>query len=136
MGKRGTILIENVVFIIINVLFLSILVIFLIKQGSGAIVLEQTYAKEIAMVIDAAKAPMLIKIDMEKGMKIAEENGVPFNEVVKITGNTVAVKLSQGGGYSYSFFNNVEAIPYPDKDVAGMYIFTISQKTGGESNAK
>ncbi len=40
MKKRGAILVENVVFLILNLLFLSILVLFLVKQGSGATVLE------------------------------------------------------------------------------------------------
>lgn len=127
--KRGTILIENIVFIIINILFLSILVIFLVKQGSGAIVLEQTYAKEIAMVADAAKAPMLIKMDIEKGKKIAEENGINFEDIVKIEGNVVTVKLSEKGGYSYAFFNDVNLVPYPpDSENPGMFIFTINEK--------
>ena len=132
MKKRGTILVENVIFIILNLLFLSVLVLFLVKQGSGAIVLEQTYSKQIAMVADSAKPVMLIKMDMEKGKKIAEENGIGFNEVVKIDGNTVTVKLTEKGGYSYAFFNDVEVSSYADKDekgdYTGMYVFTINKK--------
>ena len=67
MEKRGTVLVENVIFIILNLLFLSILVLFLVKQGSGAIVLEQAYSKQISILIDSAKPPMEIQLDMEKG---------------------------------------------------------------------
>jgi len=135
MKKRGTILVENVIFIILNLLFLSILVLFLVKQGSGAIVLEETYAKQIAMIANSATPTMLIKIDMEKGMKLAEKNGISINESVRITGNVVTVKLSERGGYNYAFFNNIEVSSFAERDdytreYTGMYIFTINKKEG------
>jgi hypothetical protein len=132
MKKRGTILVENVIFIILNLMFLAILVLFLVKQGSGAIVLEQAYSKQIAMLIDSANPVMLIKIDMEKGKTIAEENGINFNDVVSINGNMVRVKLSNGEGYTYSFFNDVDVSGYADRDdkgnYNGLYVFTINKK--------
>jgi hypothetical protein len=73
-----------------------------------------------------------MKIDMRKGKDIAEKNGIDFNNVVKIDGNIVQVKLSSGGGYSYAFFNNVDVSSYADKDdkgeYTGMYILTINKK--------
>jgi hypothetical protein len=132
MKRKGTILVENVIFIILNLMFLAILVLFLVKQGSGAIVLEQAYSKQIAMLVDSANPVMLIKIDMEKGKNLAEENGINFNDVVSINGNLVRVKLSNGEGYTYSFFNNVDVSAYADRDdkgnYNGMYIFTINKK--------
>jgi hypothetical protein len=130
--KKGTILVENIVFIILNLLFLVVLVLFLIKQGSGAVVLEQTYSKQIAMLVDSAKPGMIIKMDMEKGKELAEGNGIKFNEAVRISDNTVRVKLSAKGGYTYSFFNdvNVAASALQDEkgEYTGMYMFTISGK--------
>jgi hypothetical protein len=135
MGKRGTILVENIIFIILNLIFLAILVLFLIEQGSGAIVLEQAYSKQIAMLVDSAKPVMLIKMDMEKGEGIAEKNGIDFNDIVKIDGNIVRVKLSKDGGYSYAFFNDVDVSSYADRDnegkYTGMYVFTINKKGAG-----
>ena len=132
INKRGDILIENIIFIVLNVFFVSILIFFLFKQGSGAILLEQTYSKQIALMIDSAKPAMEIKLNMEKAQKIAEENKVDFNEVVSITGNVVNVKLSQKGGYKYSFFNNIEAKAFPEindqNEYTGIYIFTINKK--------
>jgi hypothetical protein len=131
-NKRGTILVENIVFIILNLLFLSILVLFLMRQGNGAIVLEQTYSKQIAMVIDSARPDMIVKMDMYKGKKLAEKNGIDFNDAVKIEGNTVIVKLSKKGGYSYSFFNDVSVSPYAVKDdkeeYTGVYVFEVNEK--------
>lgn len=131
MKKRGEILIENVIFIILNVIFVSILIFFLFKQGSGAILLEQTYSKQIALMIDSAKPVMEIKLNMEKAKKVAEENKINFDEAVSITNNVVNIKLSQKGGYGYSFFNNVEAKAFPEKnennEYTGIYIFTINK---------
>lgn len=124
-------MVENIVFIILNVLFLSILILFLIKQGSGAIVLEQAYSKQIAMIVDSASPVMEIKIDMEKGKKLAEDNGIDFGEAVIINGNAVTVKLSKKGGYTYSFFNDVKVSPRALKDskgYTGMYLLTVTEK--------
>ena len=136
MNKKGTILVENIVFIIINLIFLSVLVLFLVKQSSGTIVLEQTYSKQIAMLVDSARPVMIIKMDMEKGRKLAEGNGIDFNDAVRITGNTVQVKLSGKAGYTYSFFNDVSVSAYAEKDdkgkYTGMYVFTINKKGAGK----
>ena len=131
INKSGEILVENVLFIVLNILFISLLIFFLFKQGSGAILLEQTYSKQIALMIDSAKPAMEIKLNMEKAQKIAEENKVDFGEAVNINGNLVKVKLSQKGGYEYSFFNDVEAKAFPEIDdqnkYTGNYIFTINK---------
>jgi len=113
-GKSGKILMENVIFIILNVLFLMLLVLFLLRQGQGAVFLEQSYAKQIALSIDSAKPGMNIVLDMSKGKELAEKKGIDFKDIVKINGNVVTVKLSEEGGYSYSFFNDVNVgKPYP-----------------------
>jgi hypothetical protein len=138
MDKRGTILVENIVFLILNLLFLSILVLFLLKQGSGAIVLEESYSKQIAMILDSAKPVMAIQIDLEKGKKLAESRGINFGEAVKIEENIVRVKLTQKSGYSYSFFNDVHVSTRAIKDsngkYTGMYLFVVEEnedKTNG-----
>jgi len=123
--KRGNILIENVIFIILNVVFLIILILFLLKQGNGAIVLEKSYAKQIALLIDSSKPNMLLKINLEEGFKLSKKNNIPFGEVVKINGNLVRIKLSDKSGYSYSFFNDVDVGAYPDVE-EGIYILKIN----------
>lgn len=132
LNKKGDILIENVIFIVLNVIFISILILFLWKQGSGAVLLEQSYSKQIALIIDSAKAPMEIKLNMEKLFEISQKNEMDFSEVAAITGNIVKVKLSQKGGYEYSFFNDVKVEAFPEKnsenEYTGVYIFTINEK--------
>lgn len=141
MNKRGTILIENVIFIILNVVFLSMIILFLTNQTSNAQILNELYAKKIAFVADYGKPDMIIKMDMTKGMKIAEKNNADFSDVVSITGNVVNVNLKAGSdetGYSYSFFNDVLVCSYPDRnsdteEFTGLYVFTITKNSEGSS---
>ncbi len=125
-NKRGVILVENVIFIILNLLFISILILFLSRQGNGAVVLEQSYAKNIALLVDSSKPVMEMKLNMEDAFELAEKNGVEREEIVKITGNTITVKLSEKGGYDYSFFNDVDVTLYPDAFPEKNYIIKIN----------
>jgi len=125
-NKSGTILIENVIFIVLNVLFLVILILFLYRQGNGAIILEQSYAKNIALLIDSAKPVTEIKLNLGDAFALAEKNGVKSEDIVKINENVVTVKLSDKGGYQYSFFNDVDATTYPDISPNKNYIIKIN----------
>src|SRR3989338_9868259 len=131
-SEKAEILVENIIFILLNIIFISILIFFLFKQSSGAALLEQTYSKQIALMIDSAKPAMEIKLNMEKAQKIAEKNKIDFKEAVSITGNVVNIKLSQKGWYEYSFFNDLEARAFPEtnekNEYTGIYIFTINKK--------
>lgn len=128
--KKGTILIENVIFIILNVVFISILLLFLWRQGSGSVLIEQTHAKQISLLIDSAKPGMEIKLNMDDAKKIADENKFDFDKIVSITGNIVMVKLSDKGGYEYSFFNDAKVNAFPQTDskneYTGIYIIKIN----------
>jgi hypothetical protein len=124
--KQGTILVENVIFIVLNLLFLIILILFLYRQGNGAVVLEQSYAKNIALLIDSAKPITEMKLNMEDAFSLAQKNGVKPEDIVKINENIVTVKLSDKGGYQYSFFNNVDVTTYPDISPNKNYIIKIN----------
>lgn len=126
--KKGAILVENIIFIILNILFISILLLFLFKQGNGAIVLEQSYAKNIALLIDASVPVTELRLNMGKGFDLAEKNGLQREDIVKIDSekNLVRVRLSDKGGYEYSYFNNVEATAYPDIFPEKNYIIQIN----------
>lgn len=129
-NSKATILIENVIFIILNVVFISILILFLWRQGSGVVLLEQTHAKQISLLIDSAKPGMEIKLKMDDAKEVADENEIDFSEVISITGNVVRIKLSEKGGYGYSFFNDVQVDAFPQTDnqneYTGVYIFKIN----------
>lgn len=110
INKRGTILVENVIFIVLNLVFLSILFLFLFSKMESVAVLEERYSKQIALIIDAAKPGMMIFLDMKDAIEKTEKEEI--DEIVKINDNTVTVKLRQRGGYSYSFFNDVVVTSY------------------------
>ena len=70
-NKKANILVENIIFIVLNVLFLTILVLFLFSKTGSAAVLEEKYAKQIALIIDSAKSGMIIHLDMEDAIENA-----------------------------------------------------------------
>ena len=110
MNKRGDdLLLENIIFIILIMIFLAILVTFIVTKSGSAAVLEQKYAKEIALVLDSARPGMVITINMVDAISVAQKNlgKNNINNIVTISGNIVTVKLRDPGGYSYSFFNNI-----------------------------
>jgi len=125
--KKGEMLMENLIFIILNLVFLGILVLFLINQGNGAIFLERSSAKQISLLIDASSLNSLLKLDFEKPMKAAEKNGVDIGDIVKIDNekNLVTISLKEKSSYSYHFFNDVKVESYPD---GIYYIFTIEDE--------
>ena len=74
---------------------------------------------------------MEFTLDMSDAVMIAEKNNLDLASIVQISENIVTVKLKDGSGYSYSFFNDVSVLPKnPKKDY---YNFFISIKNE-ESN--
>jgi len=135
-SKRGTttLLIENILYLILNMLFFAILIAFLIQQGSGSALLEQTYSKKVALLIDQARPGMIIKINLGEGMKVAEKDNISPLEILTIQGNFVNVKLSDQGGQDYHFFNDLDVKVFPETDVngeySGIYVLTFNKKIG------
>ena len=107
MHKRGNILTENIIFIVLNFIFLVILILFLFSKMGDVAFLEEKYAKQIALIIDSAKPGMNISLNMEDAVEKAEDENWK-GKIVSIQDNIVTVKLKDGNGCSYSFFNNVE----------------------------
>ncbi len=130
IGKRG-ILRENIIFIVLNLAFLSILLLFLLSKTSETAVLEEKYAKQIALMIDATEPGMRIHLNMEDAIEKAVKNKINPSDIVSINGNVVTVKLSEKDNNpqsSYSFFNDVEANANFDTLTQKEYYFVISGK--------
>ncbi len=108
INKRGNILTQNIIFIILNLVFLSILVIFLFSKMDNAALLEEKYAKQIALILDSAKPGMRIFLNMEDAIKIAEKENQDLKKIVSVQDNVVTVQLREKGSYSYSFFNDLD----------------------------
>lgn len=92
--------------IIIHLIFFTLLSAFIFVKSDDSSRIEEAYAKKIALILDAAKPGMEVSIDMQKA--IQENNPDYVGKIVSIEGNLVTVKLNEKGGYSYSFFNDVE----------------------------
>ena len=125
MKKRGQILAENTIFISLNLIFLTILVLFVVSRTGTDASIEEKYAKQIALMIDAAEPGMVIQLSMEDIIEKGKKKGI--SEVVFIEGNKVTVKLRDKGGFTYSFFNDVVATA--DKTLDGKaYAIKINSK--------
>lgn len=130
-NKRGQLLVQNVVFLILNLIFLTILFTFVFSQSRSVSSLEETYSKKIALAIDSARPVMIIELDLTKIKDKLEESERSFEDAVIIKDNLVRVQLEDKTGYSYSFFNDVEVNAYPDRnsenDFTGLYVLTINK---------
>ncbi len=127
--KGANILTGNIIFIVFYLTFLTILLVFLVsKNGIGA-TLEEKYAKQIALAIDASQPVMQISLDMSDAIKSAQKNNYPIDKIVSINGNVITVKLeTDSRGYSYSFFNDVDVNANFDTTTKTSYYFVINKK--------
>jgi len=120
--KRGNIIMENLVFIILNLVFFGIIILFVATKMSSPFVMEEKYSKSLALMIDASKPGMLITIDFSDAIAQAKKNGISKEAIVHITGNVVNVNVVGKNGYSYSFFNDVLVNSYFDEDKLVLFI--------------
>ncbi len=128
-GKKGDLLIGDIIFLVLNLVFLSILVIFIISKTNDASRLEEQYAKQIALVLDSARPGMTIIINMQDAIEKATKEKQDFANIVKINGNIITVKLKEKGGYSYSFFNDVHVNSYFDtSNNKGDYVLIVDER--------
>lgn len=126
--KKGQILTENLIFIILNLIFLSIIILFIYSKMSGPALLEEQYAKQIALLIDYSKLPTLIKLDMEEAFNKAKDNGVPAEGVITIDNNVVHVNIAGKKGYEYSFFRDPNTVSVTNSIEENKLVLLIQNK--------
>ena len=125
--KRGQILAENIIFIVLNLIFLTILILFIYSKTDSAFLLEEKYSKQIALLIDSAKPGMIIHLNMKDAIEEADKNNQNKKNIVSVSENAIKVKLTEKGGYSYSFFNNVNvSVFYDDQKYTEEYVIIIN----------
>ena len=113
--RKGEILFPVVMFIVLNLIFFSMLLFFVYKASLGALVYEQAYSKEIALMLDGAKPGMQFKIDFTKGLEVAEKNKWT-GAFVQIKDNSVVVSLDKRGGYTMNYFTDYKVgVSYEEK---------------------
>lgn len=118
MNKKAVnTLMENLVFILLVIIFISIMYFAITRAGSQSILYEQIYAKQIALLIDKSKPGMEIELDTFEMQRIARKNKFLGN-LIKIDNgeNKVNVKLIDGNGYNYYYFNGVDVVWDFDKE--------------------
>jgi len=123
--KAADIILLRIIFLVLNIMFIGSLFFFGFQASTGALVYEQAYAKQIALILDRAKPISQISIDFEDGFELAEKNELDIQSLVKIEDNFVIIKLAKGGGYSFRYFSDYDINSYFDEE---SLIITINEK--------
>jgi len=112
MNKKGVdLLSENIVYLLLVVLFLVGMFLAVDRVGRQVTLYEQVYAKQIALIIDKTEPGMDIEYRNFKMFSLAAKNNAPQNIIeIDNQNNIVTVRLSQGNGYHYEFFNDVDVV--------------------------
>ncbi|MEK6872990.1 MAG: hypothetical protein AABW90_03180 [Nanoarchaeota archaeon] len=131
MNKKATnTLLENLVFILLVIVFISIMYFAITRAGSQSILYEQIYAKQIALMIDKAKPGMEFELDTFEMQRIARKNNFLGNLVnIDNDKNKVNVKLIDGNGYNYYFFNDVNVVWNLKKDERKLILEIVNRQT-------
>jgi hypothetical protein len=105
--KASELLTSAIVFIIAVLLFIAMLSFFISRTGKMAPIYEQLYSKQIVLIIDKAIPGTNISLDITKLYEVTDDNKYS-GDMINIDNelNVVHVKLANGKGYSYKFFNN------------------------------
>ncbi|MBS3075418.1 hypothetical protein J4429_03070 [Candidatus Pacearchaeota archaeon] len=109
MNKKAadTTVIENTIFIVLNIVFFAIMLIFVYNSGSNILVKEQSYAKEIALIIDNCKPGMSVLLNINDLIETAKKNNFPVENIVKLDkkNNRVLVSLRQNSVFGFQYFS-------------------------------
>jgi len=128
--KGGIIVLEEVVFIVLNLVFFGIFLLFVINASSNAFVLEQFYAKQIALLIDASRPGTIVSLDISDAYNLAEKNDIGPDRMVSTQDGHVIVQLSNSRAYKFPFFSDVvvEKPAYSTQDGKTFLNLQISEK--------
>jgi hypothetical protein len=107
-GKKGSVfLLSTTMFIVLNILFFVMLMVFVFKSSTGALIYEQTYAKQIALLVDASEPGMHMNIVIDELWGLAKENNYE-GDVVAINEfeHSIDVRVDYKGGYRQIYFSD------------------------------
>jgi len=108
-SKKAGVLQEQIIFWILNIVFFSLILVFAVRTGSHTGIMEETYAKQIALTIDSMDKNMEVEMDLSELYKIAEKNDFKgelfFLEKDK---NIIIVTAGKGEGYRYRYFSDLD----------------------------
>lgn len=119
-NKRGEeIPLEYVIFIVLNLVFFAALIVFVIRSASGAAVIEEVYAKQIALTLDSIKPNMNVTLDLKDLYDTAEKNDFPLDNIFSYNAyhHLITLKAASGGGYSFHYYSQFNKLIFHlDKD--------------------
>ena len=97
---------SSVLFIVLNIFFFLAMLIFIYRASSGAMIYEQAYAKEIALLLDESKANTTFVVDITEGVQIADKNKKTSGLInIDNLNKEVDVSLIEGDGYRFNYFS-------------------------------
>jgi len=110
--KAVEMLMNNVIIIVIIAVFFAFMFLFVGRAGAQVTIAEQTYAKQIALLIDNAKIGTIIDLDISELKIISEKNRKELDNAIIINNQDgkVRVALTSKGGYEFEFFNNADIL--------------------------
>jgi hypothetical protein len=108
-NKKGEILTENVIFIILNIVFFSILLGFIYLQGDSIHLMEEETAKQIALLIDGARPGTVMEVHLEDFADRIKKEGIGEGQAIVIDNQkqVIIVQGSLDSFYEYHYFNDV-----------------------------
>ncbi len=112
-GKKATkMLMDNVIDLMIIIVFFVAMFLFVARAGAQVTIAEQTYAKQIALLIDNAKPGTIIDLDISELKTISEKNKKDLDKTIIIDNKAgkVRVALTSKGGYEFGFFNSADIL--------------------------
>jgi len=122
--KANVSLLEKVIFIVLNMVFFLALIVFISRMSSGSSNIEEVYAKNIALSIDAMESGTQVNISVSEVYSAARKN--KFSEFpIVIQDNVVTVKAIRGTGYGFRYFSNKNVSFQIDKSVEGQEVLSI-----------
>lgn len=109
-NKKGkeNVMLSNIIFIVVNVLFLSMLMLGVSRMVDTSKVIEQSYAKQVGLMMNAAEGGTNIEIDASDLIDSAIKNNVRAGVTIDCEQNVVLVRASRSGTYRYRFYNELK----------------------------
>ena len=124
MNKKSVnILMENTVFILLILVFVFAIGLSITRIGSNTALYEQIYAKEIVLLLNKAEPGMKVEMDLTRAFNLATKNKFQ-GQIVRIENNEnkINVRLVNGEGYDYYFFNDLDVSWNLDKEKRKLFL--------------
>jgi hypothetical protein len=131
----------TIIYVLLLMVYIGVFLVFIRDSLSGATVMEEVYAKKVALMLDNARPNTEIRIDVTEIIQLAIDKKKTVErakmEAFRLDAkkNIITVSLGSGdGGYAYSYFSNykvetlnVNIIPHSKSE--------LTIKIGGPVNA-